>query len=148
MQYYEDIKIGDVTEFGSYLVTEKEIIDFGNKFDPQPFHTDITQSTIFGGLIASGWHTCSIFMRMFVDHYLKGGSGMPSPGVDQLSWLKPVKPGNTLHARVTIKALRKSKSKPDRAIVTHFCEVINENDEPVLTMSTNGFVPVRNQDKI
>ena len=148
MHFFEDIKVGSTKEFGSYVVTEKEIIEFAKKFDPQPFHTDKSINTIFGGIIASGWHTCSIFMKMYVDHYLKGGNGMPSPGVDQLSWLKPVKPGNVLHARITVKAIRKSKSKPDRAIVTTFCEVINEKDETVLTMLTNGFVPVRNKDKI
>ena len=150
MQYFEDIKVGETIEFGAYKISEKEIIDFANQYDPQPFHTDKQKAkeTSVGTLIASGWHTCAIFMRLFVDGYLKGGNGMPSPGVDEIRWLKPVKPGDTLAIRITVKSIRKSKSKPDRGIVSNFCEVINQKDETVLSMHTNGFVPVRNGGKI
>ena len=150
MRYFEDIQIGDEQRFGKYSITEEEIIDFGKKFDPQPFHTskEKAKETSIGALIASGWHTCAIFMKLFVDEYLKGGNGMPSPGVDNISWLKPVKPGDTLSVRVTVSSLRLSKSKPNRGIIKNFCEVINQNHETVLTMYTNGFVPVKNPVKI
>ena len=150
MRYLEDIKIGEKKEFGKYYITEEEIIDFGRKFDPQPFHThkEKAKTSAIGTLIASGWHTCAIFMRLFVDEYLDGGNGMPSPGVDKINWHKPVKPGDTLSVKVTVESIRKSRSKPDRGIIKNFCEVINQKDEIVLSMYTNGFVPVKNIVKI
>ena len=106
------------------------------------------KTSAIGTLIASGWHTCAIFMRLFVDEYLDGGNGMPSPGVDKINWHKPVKPGDTLSVKVTVESIRKSRSKPDRGIIKNFCEVINQKDEIVLSMYTNGFVPVKNIVKI
>ena len=139
--------MGDVAVFGSYQVTEPEIIDFARRYDPQNFHVnpEVAQETWVGGLIASGWHTCAIFMRMFVDHYLQGGNGMPSPGVDELRWLKPVRPNDILSVRITVKSLRRSKSRPDRGIIGHFCEILNQREEVVMSMTSNGFLPVREQ---
>ena len=150
MRYFEDINVGDCSEFGQYLVTEEEIINFGKKFDPQPFHTSKKEAkeTSVGTLIASGWHTCSIFMRLFVDEYLEGGNGMPSPGVNEIKWLKPVKPGDTISVKITVDSLRKSKSNPNRGIISNFCEVINQNNEIVLSMNTIGFIPIRNKTDI
>ena len=82
---------------------------------------------------------------MFVDHYLLGGNGMPSPGIDNLKWLKPVYPNDTLSVKVTVKNLRLSKSKPDRGIVTTYCEIINQNNITIMSLTTNGFVPVKNK---
>lgn len=148
MQYFEDLSIGDVAVFGSYQVTEEEIIDFACRYDPQAFHVDpdAAKKTSVGGLIASGWHTCAIFMRMFVDHYMQGGSGMPSPGIDELRWLQPVRPDDTLSVRITVQSLRRSKSRPDRGIIGHFCEILNQRKEVVMTMTSNGFLPTREQD--
>ena len=145
MQYFEDLSVGDVAVFGSYQVTEPEIIDFARRYDPQDFHVnpEVAKETWVGGLIASGWHTCAIFMRMFVDYYLQGGNGMPSPGVDELRWLKPVRPNDTLSVRITVKSLRRSKSRPDRGIIGHFCEILNQREEVVMTMTSNGFLLIR-----
>ena len=147
MRYFEEIYIGQTKEFGSYKISEKEIIEFASKYDPQVFHTDPIKAkqTQLGGIIASGWHTCAIFMRMFVDHYLLGGNGMPSPGIDNLKWLKPVYPNDTLSVKVTVKNKRLSKSKPDRGIVTTYCEIINQNNMTIMSLTTNGFVPVKNK---
>ena len=150
MRYLEDIKVGEKKEFGKYHLSEQEIINFGKLYDPQPFHTDKekAKTSTIGTLIVSGWHTCAIFMRLFVDEYLDGGNGMPSPGVDKINWHKPVKPGDTLSVRVTVISIRKSKSKPDRGIIKNFCEVINQKNDIVLSMYTNGFVHIKNPVKI
>jgi acyl dehydratase len=134
-RYFEDFLVGSVFEFGSVTVTEPEIIAFARQFDPQTMHTDpaAAASGPMGGLIASGWHTIALMMRMYADHFLPV-NGLPAPGVDEVRWLLPVRPGDTLRMRVTIESARVSQSKPDRGIVRPFSEVLNQNNEVVLTM--------------
>ncbi len=98
LQYFEDLQEGAIIELGSKIITEKEIIDFAQEFDPQPFHIDpeAAKSSFYGGLIASGWHTVSIYMRLLVDNFLNQTVSLGSPGLDNLRWLKPVRPGDSL----------------------------------------------------
>jgi acyl dehydratase len=132
----EDYVVGSVSEFGSIAVEEAEIIDFARRFDPQVFHTDpeAAKRSIYGGLIASGWHTASMMMRLIVEHYLPGARSLGSPGIDELRWIMPVRPGDKLSVRVTVKEANRSRSKPDRGVVRSFVEVLNQNREVVLTM--------------
>ncbi len=134
-RYFEDFPVGAVFEFGSVTVTEPEIIAFARQFDPQTMHTDPVAAAkgSTGGLIASGWHTTALMMRMYADHFLPEG-GLPAPGVDEVRWIRPVRPGDTLHMRVTIQEARVSQSKPDRGILRPFSEMLNQHGEVVLTM--------------
>jgi len=134
-RYFEDFRVGEVFEFGSITVTEGDIIAFARQFDPQTMHTDpvVAARGSTGGLIASGWHTTALMMRMYADHILPE-NGLPAPGVDELRWLQPVRPGDTLSMRVTIEEARESRSKPDRGIIRPFTEMINQRGEVVLTM--------------
>jgi acyl dehydratase len=136
-RWFEDYVPGDVHEFGSVTVTEEEILSFAGRFDPQPIHVDPEYAADgpFGGLIASGWHTASLFMRMFTDHYLSKVASLASPGIDELRWTAPVRPGDTLRARVTVAEARASRSKPDRGLVRSDIAVLNQDDVTVLTMS-------------
>lgn len=133
----EDYVVGSVSEFGSIAVEEAEIIDFARRFDPQVFHTDpeAAKRTIYGGLIASGWHTASMMMRLIVDHYLPTARSLGSPGIDNLRWIRPVRPGDELSVRVTVLEANRSRSKPDRGVVRSFVEVLNQNHEVVLTVN-------------
>src|SRR5258708_421531 len=107
MRYFEDFQVGDIFDLGSTTVTEEEIISFARQFDPQPFHTDpvLAKDSIFGGLVASGWHTTAMFMRLFFDGLLHETASIASPGVDDVRWLKPVRPGDVLRARFTNRIL-------------------------------------------
>jgi acyl dehydratase len=136
-RWFEDYVPGDVHEFGSATVTEEEILSFAGRFDPQPIHVDPAYAVDgpFSGLIASGWHTASLFMRMFTDHYLSKVASLASPGIDELRWTAPVRPGDTLRARVTVAEARVSRSKPDRGLVRTDIAVLNQDDVTVLTMS-------------
>ena len=113
-RYFDDYRKGEVVEVGDYLVTREEIIDFAGRYDPQPFHLDeaAARESIYGGLIASGWMTCGVLMRMLVDNFVSPVSSMGSPGIDELRWLKPVRPGDRLRARVTVVDTRRSSSRP------------------------------------
>jgi acyl dehydratase len=135
-RYLEDYVSGAVHEFDGIVVEQDEVIAFAKRFDPQPFHTDPAAATqsAFGGLIASGWHTASLMMRLFVDHYLSHVASLGSPGVDQLRWLKPVRPGDRLVLRVTVHEVKRSRSKPDRGILHSHIEVLNQHSEVVMTM--------------
>jgi len=135
VRYWEDIKAGEVIELGSRTVTKEAILAFAREFDPQPFHADeaAAQRTIWGGLIASGWHTGSMLMRLFYDGFLKDTVSLGSPGIDELKWLKPVRPGDTLSGRLTILETVLSRSKPDRGIVRSLMEVANQHGEVVMT---------------
>jgi acyl dehydratase len=135
-RYFEDYVAGAVHEFDGIIVEEAEVIAFGKHFDPQPFHTDpvAAKESAFGGLIASGWHTASLMMRLFVDHYLSRVASLGSPGVDALRWLKPVRPGDRLVLRVTVHEVKRSRSKPDRGILHSYIEVLNQRREVVMTM--------------
>ena len=132
---------GSVYEFGSIAVEEDEVMDFGRRYDPQPFHTDPEQAseTIHGGLIASGWHTGSLAMRMLVDHFVSKVASIGSPGIDEVRWFKPVRPGDELCIRITILDTRRSKSRPDRGLVNAFIEVMNQHREVVMSWKGLGF---------
>lgn len=133
-RWFEDFTVGEVTEFGEYLVTDQEILAFARRYDPQAFHLDAEQAAAshFGGLVSSGWMTGAILTRLFCDHFLSPQSAMGSPGIDRLRWLKPVRPGDRLHARATILASAKSRSKPDRGVITILQEAINQHGETVM----------------
>jgi acyl dehydratase len=134
-QCFEDYVPGSVRTFGSLLVEEKEIIEFARRYDPQVFHTDAVaaRDTIYGGLVASGWHTAAMAMRLIVDHYLSHMASVGSPGVDELRWLKPVRPGDSLSVRVSVLEARRSESKPDRGVVRSLVEVLNQDMDVVMS---------------
>ncbi len=146
-RFFEDFHPGEVLEFGDYLVTEDEIIDFAKRYDPQPFHVDhqAAEQSIYGGLIASGWMTGSIVMRMLVDHFIAPASSMGSPGVDEIRWPKPVRPGDRLKLRVTVVETRRSQSKPDRGIVQLQQEAINQDGETVMSIRGMGLYKCREE---
>jgi acyl dehydratase len=139
-RYFEDYRDGETFEFGDYLVTEDEIIEFATRFDPQPFHVnkEAASATIYGGLIASGWMTAAIGMRMLVDNFISVKSSMGSPGVDELRFLHPVRPGDRLRLKVTILGTRASQSKPDRGVLQFYEEILNQNNVPVLSLKGWG----------
>lgn len=145
-RYFEDYVPGSIHEFGSILVDQDEVISFAKRYDPQDFHTDpeAAKQTIFGGLIASGWQTAGLMMRLYADHYLSKVASLSSPGVDELRWKHPVRPGDELSLRVTVTEARRSNSKPDRGIVRSFIEVLNQNNEVVLSMSALNLLLCRN----
>ena len=144
-RYFEDYRVGESFELGSYAITESEIIEFATRYDPQPFHIDkrAAAESHFGGLVASGWMTAGALMKMLVDEFISPLSSMGSPGVDELRWLVPVRPGDRLRARVTILAARRSESKPDRGSLHVLQEAINQNDEVVLSMRGWGIYKLR-----
>lgn len=135
-RYFEDYVVGEVHRFGSINVDEDEVISFARRFDPQDFHTDrdAARHGPFGGLIASGWHTAGLTMRLLADHFLSKRGSLGSPGIDELRWLKPVRPGDRLSLRATIQASKPSRSKPDRGLVHAFIEVLNQSEEVVMSM--------------
>ncbi len=144
-RYFEDYVPGDVHEFGAALVTEEAIVDFGRRYDPQDFHTDRQKAaeSRFGGLIASGWQTCALMMRMFADHFLSKNASLSSPVLDELRWLVPVRPGDILHARVPGLEARRSVSKPDRGIVRTRIEVLDQRGTVVLSMIAMNLIGCR-----
>lgn len=146
-RYFEDYIPGHVHEFGSVEVDEAEVISFAKRFDPQPFHTDpqVAKQTFLGGIIASGWHTSALMMRMQSDHYLSTVASLPSPGVDELRWPRPVRPGDRLSMRISINEARRSRTKPDRGIVHALYEVLNQNREVVMSMRSIYMLLCRNQ---
>jgi acyl dehydratase len=140
MKYWEDIKVGDTDSLGSYTVTEAEILAFAKKYDPQPFHTDpgAARQSIFGGLIASGWHSCAIMMRVSVEHMRREElAGVGSPGIDSCRWLKPVRPGDTLTIRTEILESWPSRSKPI-GFVRRRADMLNQHGEVVLSLTGVG----------
>lgn len=144
-RYFEDYIDGSVHQFGSIGVSEAEIVDFARQYDPQPFHTDPAASrhTPFGGVIASGWHTASLMMRMIADHYLSRVASLASPGVDELRWTRPVRPGDTLSVRATVVETRRSQSKPDRGMVRTLFEVLNQHGEVVMSVRAMNMLRTR-----
>jgi acyl dehydratase len=140
--YYEDTVVGAIQESNGYLVTREEILDFGRRYDPQPFHVDeeAARASMFGGLVASGWHTAAIAMRLMVDLMLgSGGGSLGSPGVDEIRWLRPVRPGDTLTVRTEVVDRRPLRSRPDRGLVRTRTTVHNQHREEVMTMVGLGF---------
>jgi acyl dehydratase len=144
-RYFEDYVPGAVYEYGYVTVTEADILDFARQFDPQPMHVDpeFAAQGPFHGLIASGWHTAGIMMRMFVDHYLSRVASLASPGLDELRWPAPVRPGDSLRLRATVVEARRSRSKPDRGLVRTQSELINQNDEIVLRVTAMNIIGAR-----
>ena len=144
-RYFEDYRIGERVEFGSYRMTEEQIVAFARDFDPQPFHVDkdAARQSVYGGLVASGWHTASAMMRMMVDHFISPKTSMGSPGMDEIRWLKPVRPGDTLRVRVTILSAKRSTSKPDRGVIDQRVEVINQHGDVVMASKGIGMYRCR-----
>jgi acyl dehydratase len=141
MRYWEDFQIGEVTELGPVDVPGEELLAFARRYDPQPFHIDAEAARTgpFGGLIASGWHTTAIFMGMFVRGVLLDAASMGSPGVEEIRWTVPVRPGDRLTARVTIVDSRPSETNPGRGTVITANEVFNQHGELVMTLKARGF---------
>ncbi len=138
--YWEDFYSGQVLEIGGYSLSEREIVEFARKYDPQPFHIDSEKAkqTFFGGLIASGWQTASLCMRMICDLYLLEAASLGSPGVDEVRWVKPVRPGDTLRLKATVLETRASASRPDMGTMRARSEVYNQHGELVMHMSGVG----------
>ena len=145
--YFEDFHPGQVIELGTRTVSETEIVDFARQFDPQPFHVDrdAAAASHFGGIVASGWHTCSMLMRQIVDELLSRSVSHGSPGVDEIRWLKPVRPGDTLRMSMRVTESIPSKSRPDRGVLKCEYQGVNQHGEPVVTMKTLGMFGRRPQ---
>lgn len=145
VRYLEDFSPGLVFEFGDRLVTAAEIVDFAREYDPQPFHLDeeAGRQTHFGGLVASGWQTAGFMMRMLVDNMLSPETSLGSPGLDELRWLKPVRPGDRLRARVTVLEVKRSRSRPEMGTIRQHTELLNQKDEVVLSVHSIGMVRTR-----
>ena len=138
----DDFWEGRVFKLGPRMVTADEIVEFAEEFDPQPFHLDedSEQAKLVGGLIASGWHTCSIFMRMMCDAFILGSTSQGSAGLDNVRWLKPVRPGDELSGTATVVSPRVSKSKPDLGFVQFDYELRNQKGDIVMTITGNGMI--------
>ena len=145
LRYFEDYLPGASHYCGSVSVSEAEIISFATQFDPQPFHVDPAAAARgpFGGLVASGWHTAALVMRQLVDHYLSADASLGSPGLDDLRWPEPVRPGDTLRVRVTAVEARRSASKPDRGILKSLIEAVNQDGRTVMRATATNFLRVR-----
>ncbi|MBC7514683.1 MAG: MaoC family dehydratase [Herminiimonas sp.] len=138
--YFEDMVVGQTIPVGSRTVTAEEIHAFAEAFDPQPFHVDAVAASesIYGGVIASGWHTCSMMMRLMVDNFLKDAASLGSPGVDQIRWLKPVRAGDTISVSTTAVDTRPSGSKPDRGVVETEWRAVNQDGDLVASVKGLG----------
>lgn len=146
MQYYEDLVVGRVSAFGHYEVTREEVIDFASKYDPQPFHLDdaAAAATHFGRLSASGWHTAAMVMSMTVANLTANKqAGLGSPGVDELRWIKPVYPGDTLRCENTLLEKRRSKTRPEMGILKGETRVYNQHGELVMSLKAMGMIATR-----
>ena len=141
--YWEDFALGQVRELGSLTVSRGEILTFARQFDPQPFHLDdeAAKASVFGGLCASGWHTCALAMRLMVTNFLHQTSSLGSPGLEDVRWHKPVFPGDTLSLRHTILATKPMRKRADVGLVQTRWDMFNQHDETVLTM--NGWAMFR-----
>ncbi|MCC8397085.1 MaoC family dehydratase [Paraburkholderia sp. MMS20-SJTR3] len=142
---FEDLEVGASREVGKHTFTRDEIVEFAQKFDPQPFHLDeaAAAESPFRGLVASGWHTCSVMMGMLVRNLFAGSTSMGSPGIDEIRWLKPVRVGDTITMMTVTLDKRVSESKPDRGIVSTRWEGINQHGELVITVLTKGMFGLR-----
>jgi acyl dehydratase len=144
-RYFEDYPLGSVALYGPIVVDEAEVIAFARRYDPQDFHTDPEKAakSPFGGVIASGWHTGSMMMRVLVDRYLSRTSGLGSPGMDELRWPAPVRPGDRLWVRITVAEARRSQSKPDRGMLTLLIEVLNDREVRVMSVKAMSLARCR-----
>jgi acyl dehydratase len=143
--YLEDYEAGRQFDLGTVSVSEDEILEFGRSYDPQPFHTDpvAAAESPFGGVIASGWQTCGLTMRALVANFFSPLSSLGSPGIDEVRWPAPVRPGDVLSVRATVLENRPSKSKPDRGIIRTRIESTNQDGVTVLTMSAVNLIRAR-----
>ena len=135
-RYFEDYPAGSVFDCEAIVVEESEIIAFAKRYDPQYFHTDrkAAARSVYGGLIASGWHTAALTMRQLVEKYLSSVASLGSPGIDELRWIRPVRPADALSVRVTLLEAKRSRSKPDRGIIHSLIEVSNQHGELVMSL--------------
>ncbi|KYZ85743.1 MaoC family dehydratase [Alloalcanivorax xenomutans] len=141
-RYFEDYQVGTTYDLGSIEVEEEEVLSFARRFDPQKMHTDPEAAAAgpFQGLIASGWHTLSLMMRLMVDNYVSTVAGLASPGVDEVRWHKPVRPGDRLSMRATVLEARPSRSKPDRGLIYSLMEGVNQHGEVVASFKGMGLI--------
>ena len=144
MQYFEDFRVGQRIKFDRYAVMQSEIVEFAKRYDPQVFHVDDSHSLTaeLGGIMASGWHTTAIFMRLAVDAYLGNAAVLTSPGVDELRWLAPVRAGDMISGEAIVEEARLSVSKPDRGILTTGVRLWNQQEVNVLRLRTHAFIRV------
>ena len=144
-RYFEDYQPGSVYEFGTIVVSKEEVLEFARRFDPQYFHTDPVRAASgpFGGLIASGWHTAAMMMRLYADHYVSTVASLGSPGIDELRWTRPVRPGDRLSLRASILEAKRSRSKPDRGLVRSFIEVFNQERQVVMSLQVMNLMLCR-----
>ncbi len=148
-RYFDDFVVGEVIDLGSVEVTEAAILDFAEQYDPQPFHVDpeAAAESPFGGLIASGWHTCAMYMRLLCDGLLTGSSSQGASGIEELRWLAPVRPGDRLRARYTVVDATRSATKPNRGTVIFLSEMVNQEDVVALSMVGRGQFGTRRDDE-
>jgi acyl dehydratase len=144
-KYFEDFVVGEQIRLGEVEVTEAAIIEFAEQYDPQPFHVDpgAAEASPYGGLIASGWHTCAMYMRLLCDGMILDSSSQGSSGMEELRWLAPVRPGDVLRARYTVLDTALSATKPNRGTVTFRSEMVNQDDVVVLQMTGRGLYGTR-----
>lgn len=147
-RYFEDFEPGRVFELGSRTVTADEIVTFAREFDPQPFHVDeeAAAASVFGGLIASGWHTGAMWMRLYVDAVVGDSAALGSPGIEELRWLAPVRPGDTLHGRLTVLEATPSERRADRGTIRSRGELVNQDGVTVMAMVARGHFSRRPKD--
>ena len=146
MLYFEDLVVGSVERFGGYAVTREEVLDFASKYDPQPFHLsdEAAAQTHFGRLSASGWHTCAMTMRMTVEHWKQHAvAGLGSPEINEIRWLKPVYPGDTLSCETELLSKRPSLSRPEMGLTRTQTRVFNQHGELVMSHVANGMIATR-----
>ena len=146
-RYFEDYIPGTVFEYGEIRVDEAEIVEFARRFDPQDMHVDpeAAKRGRFGGLIASGWHTAAMMMRLVVENFLPKKASLASPGIDELRWLRPVRPGDVLRLRVTVLEATRSRSRPDRGVVRTSMEVLNQDREVVMSSKPMNIIASRSK---
>lgn len=139
--FFEDFSVGDEMTLGPVTVGAEDIVDFARQWDPQAMHTDpdAAATTAMGGLVASGWHTCCVLMRMMCDDFLLDAASRGAPAVEEVRWLKPVRPGDTLTARRTVLETRGSRSRPDMGVVRSRYEISNQDGDTVMTIVFPGF---------
>ncbi|MDQ2879365.1 MAG: MaoC family dehydratase [Pseudomonadota bacterium] len=149
MQYFEDLVVGEKANFGQYQVARDEVTAFAGQYDPQPFHLsdEAAAATHFGRLSASGWHTCAMVMSMIVENFKTNEqAGLGAAGIDELRWLKPVYPGDTLRCETEILEKTPSRSRPEMGSFRSRMTVFNQHDVPVMTFTSIGLIGTRPAD--
>ena len=143
--HWEDFVVGSVARYGPRTITREEILAFAAEFDPQPMHADeeAARATMLGGLVASGWHTCALSMRMMADGFVLKSASMGSPGVEEVRWLKPVRPGDSLTLRATVVQMRPSGSRPGMGFIKLHYEMLDASDDCVMTLVSTAMIARR-----